>query len=210
MSQAVAPRPASSPEQPADDGPPHGVRTGRNTHLASNFLFDCRCGDSRTRLTVGEDCVLECRAVIERDTGDVKVGDRTFIGRSNIICARGISIGSDVLIAWGCTIVDHDSHSILWEDRAEDVARWREGLANSPQEAARLKRWENVPAAPVRIDDKAWIGFNSIVLKGVHIGEGAVVGAGSVVTRDVPAWTVVGGNPARVLKAVARPGGEST
>lgn len=56
--------------------------------------------------------------------------------------------------------------------------------------------------APVKISDKVWIGFNSIILKGVTIGEGAVVGAGSVVTKDVPAWTVVAGNPARIIREI--------
>ncbi|MBK8021791.1 MAG: hypothetical protein IPK19_10285 [Chloroflexi bacterium] len=54
--------------------------------------------------------------------------------------------------------------------------------------------------APIRICDKAWIGFNAVILKGVTIGEGAIVGAGSVVTKDVPAWTVVAGNPARIIR----------
>jgi maltose O-acetyltransferase len=52
----------------------------------------------------------------------------------------------------------------------------------------------------VIINDKAWIGFNAILLKGVVIGEGAVVAAGSVVTKDVEPWTMVAGNPARVIK----------
>lgn len=55
---------------------------------------------------------------------------------------------------------------------------------------------------PVTIGNKVWVGFNSIVLCGVAIGEGAVIGAGSVVTRDIPAWTVAAGNPARVIKDI--------
>jgi acetyltransferase-like isoleucine patch superfamily enzyme len=54
----------------------------------------------------------------------------------------------------------------------------------------------------VKIEDKAWIGFNASILKGVTIGEGVVVAAGSVVTKSVPAWTVVAGNPARVTREI--------
>ncbi len=55
-------------------------------------------------------------------------------------------------------------------------------------------------AGPVVIGDFAWIGGNSTILPGVHIGEGAVIGAGSVVTRDIPPYTIAVGNPARVIK----------
>ena len=70
--------------------------------------------------------------------------------------------------------------------------------------ASKVKDWSVVPTAAVRIEDKVWIGFNVIVLKGVTIGEGAVVGAGSVVVNDVPAWSVAVGNPARVIRELRR------
>ena len=57
-----------------------------------------------------------------------------------------------------------------------------------------------IKSAPIVIKDKAWIGFNCIIMKGVTIGEGAVIGAGSVVTKDVPDYAVVGGNPAQIIK----------
>ncbi|MGC8751800.1 DapH/DapD/GlmU-related protein, partial [Hydrotalea sp.] len=62
------------------------------------------------------------------------------------------------------------------------------------------KNWEKVKSSPIKIADKAWIGFNVIILKGVTIGEGAIVGAGSVVTKDVPPYAVVAGNPAKIIK----------
>jgi galactoside O-acetyltransferase len=99
-------------------------------------------------------------------------------------------VGNDVLISWGCHLADHDSHSIEWSKRQYDVSRWRTGQ----------KSWEHVLTAPIVVRDKAWVGFNSIILKGVVIGEAAVVGAGSVVTSDVPPYTVVAGNPARVIR----------
>jgi galactoside O-acetyltransferase len=64
------------------------------------------------------------------------------------------------------------------------------------------KDWSRVATAPIRICDYAWLGFDVVVLKGVTIGEGAIVGARAVVTKDVPPWTIVAGNPARVAKEI--------
>ena len=62
------------------------------------------------------------------------------------------------------------------------------------------KDWAHVKVAPVSIADKAWIGFNATILKGVTVGEGAVIAACAVVTKPVPPWTVAAGNPARVIR----------
>lgn len=68
------------------------------------------------------------------------------------------------------------------------------------------KDWATVQSAPIRIGDKAWIGMNSLVLKGVTIGEGAIIGAGSVAASDIPSWTVAVGNPAHVVKEIPHEG----
>jgi acetyltransferase-like isoleucine patch superfamily enzyme len=64
--------------------------------------------------------------------------------------------------------------------------------------------WKNIKMADIIIEDKVWIGFNVIILKGVKIGEGAVIGAGSVVTKDVPPYHIVAGNPAKIIKKIKR------
>lgn len=129
--------------------------------------------------------------VFDRENAFISIGKRVFMN-GHLIAAKNIEIGDDVLIAWGVTIVDHNSHSISFSHRSEDVVNWRLGK----------KDWIHVKIAPVKICSKVWIGFNSIILKGVTIGEGAVVGYGSVVTKDVPAWTVVAGNPAHVIREI--------
>lgn len=141
-------------------------------------------------LRVGTKSIVESAILYDRAGGSVTIGDRTFIGASTLVCAEKIEIGDDVLVSWGCTIVDHNSHPLAWQERSGDVSDWFEGR----------KDWTRVERAAVRIGNKAWIGFNAIILKGVTIGESAVVGAGSVVTRDVPAYTVVAGNPARPIR----------
>jgi acetyltransferase-like isoleucine patch superfamily enzyme len=143
-------------------------------------------------LRIGAGSMVDCLIMSDRPGSEIVVGDHTFIGNSTLITASRIEIGDDVLISWGCTIVDHHSHSILWRERAMDVRNWYEGK----------KDWSAVKIAPVRVGDKAWIGFNVIILAGVTIGEGAVVASGSIVTKDVAPYTVVAGSPARQVKEI--------
>ncbi len=127
---------------------------------------------------------------MDRVGARIAIGDRTFFGKSSLISAESISIGSDVLISWGVTIVDHQSHSLVFEDRKKDVTNWQTGD----------KDWKNIVIKPIKVADKVWIGFGATLLAGVTVGEGAVIGADSVVTKDVPPWTVVAGNPAREIR----------
>ena len=137
--------------------------------------------------------MLQAKVLFDCDGASLAVGDRTFVGSSVIVIASHVEIGDDVLVAWGCTIVDHDSHAMKFSDRKDDVARWLDGK----------KDWGSVEIKPVTIGDKAWIGLNAVILKGVTIGEGAVVAAGSVVTHDVAPYAVVAGNPARVVRELS-------
>ncbi len=143
-------------------------------------------------LKISKGTIVEAIIDFEREFGEISVGYNTYIGNSHLVCSHEISIGNNVLISWGCTIVDHDSHSVRFTERKNDVADWYVGR----------KDWTNVVRSPVHIKDKSWIGFNSIILKGVTIGEGAIVGAGSVVTKDVRPWTIVAGNPARIIREI--------
>jgi acetyltransferase-like isoleucine patch superfamily enzyme len=146
-------------------------------------------------LSIGEDSIVHADVSFEETGGKIQIGNRTFIGRSHLICYRSLVIGDDVIMSWGVTIVDHDSHSINWMDRRNDVREWGAGR----------KKWEQIAHAPVVVSDRVWIGFNVSVLKGVTIGEGAVIGACSVVTQDIPPYALAVGNPARVIRALSPP-----
>ncbi|MEI8122701.1 MAG: acyltransferase [bacterium] len=116
---------------------------------------------------------------------EIVIGNDVFIGSGSMMsCARRIVIGDHCLIAAGVRIHDNDGHPL-------DPVLRRQGI--TIQE-------ENM--ASVIIGAGAWVGAQAIILKGVTIGEGAVVGAGAVVTRDVPPNSIVGGNPAKVIRQV--------
>ncbi len=147
---------------------------------------------NHSTLEIGNECCIDAAITFERPNVNIKIGNRVFIGSSSLISASNIAIGDDVLISWGCSIVDHNSHAINWSLRKNDVLAWRQGK----------KDWTHVQSKPIKIQHKAWIGFNVIILKGVTIGEGAIVGAGSVVTTDVAPYTIVAGNPARLIREI--------
>ncbi len=142
-------------------------------------------------ISIGEHSQIAGSLIFDKENASISIGNRVFMS-GTLIAAQSIELGDDILIAWGITVVDHNSHSISFSKRSNDVVNWRSGI----------KDWTHVTIAPVKISNKVWIGFNSIILKGVTIGEGAVVAAGSVVTKDVPPWTIVAGNPARVIREI--------
>ena len=171
--------------------------------LGENFNLELHAPQNgHTYLSIGEKSMIDSSFVFETESGHISVGNRVHIGGGTQLISRdGITIGNDVIIAWNCTIYDHNSHSVLWEERKDDVTlEWESAKSgNSP---LCNKNWSVVKSAPIHICDKAWLGFGVTVLKGVTIGEGAVVAAGSVVTKDVPPYTVVGGNPAAVIRTL--------
>jgi len=117
----------------------------------------------------------------------IEVGNNVFVGNGcTFSAAKEIVIGNHVLISAGVRIHDNDGHPL-------DAAK---RMAGDGIEADDVK--------PVRINDGVWIGAQAIILKGVTIGQNAVVGAGSVVLSDVPASSVVAGNPAMVVKTLVK------
>ncbi|SHK18148.1 transferase hexapeptide (six repeat-containing protein) [Tepidibacter formicigenes DSM 15518] len=105
------------------------------------------------------------------------IGDNSYIaGDSKIYARNKITIGRNCALSWGLTIIDTDFHDIIHNDNINNLS------------------------CEVNIGNHVWIGCNVSILKGVSIGENAIVAAGSVVTKNVPANCLVGGNPARIIK----------
>jgi acetyltransferase-like isoleucine patch superfamily enzyme len=153
-----------------------GGHVGRRVRLGRSVRVD-----RPWAVTVGERAEIEADVwfKVVSDEAKVEVGAYTFIGRgTEIDSSEAVSIGAHVLIAPGVFITDH-SHVIEGREHIDG---------------------QGCIAASVVIGDGAWLGAHCVVLPGVHVGRGAVVGAGAVVTSDVPDWAIVAGVPARVRR----------
>lgn len=176
-----------------------GIVKYAKSSLVKDARFEARLSmPGNLNFSIGERSMISGHFVAEKPNAKISVGNDTFIGAASLISAESIQIGSNVMISWGCTLMDTNAHSIDWKERTEDVAQWLKGAMEG--NASLYKNWEKVDSKPIIIEDKVWIGFNVIVLKGVTIGEGAIVAAGSVVTKNVSPYTMVGGNPAKEIK----------
>jgi len=174
-----------------------------NSKLAKSFSLEFRVPRTASAFAAGDNCILMHKNVFESDAGFIRIGSGTFINAgTSLISRESISIGNDVTIAWGCTIYDHDSHSLDYKERIRDqqsqLNDWDTGSF------IQSKNWSSVRSGAIKIEDFAWLGFDVVVLKGVTIGKGAIIGARSVVSSDIPPWTVAVGNPAKVVKELPR------
>ena len=163
----------------------------------TNIRFDLPHKIQKNKyVTIGEKGTINADFVFESEKGEVLIGNNVHLGGVTFLSIDKIIVGNDVTISWGVTIYDHNSHSVNWEERKNDNLNYYNDYLNG----TKSKDWTNVISKPVQIESKVWIGFDATILKGVTIGEGAIVAAKSVVTKNVEPWTVVAGNPAKVVK----------
>lgn len=168
---------------------PANIEVGENTVIDSSFCFKHYFSGLKIGLKIGRHVTLWRTSLAAEENAFIGIGDYCYIANASLVCSERINIGSYVFIAGGVTIADSDFHPVA------PAARLADTIALSPL-GKRAKR-PTIKTEPVIIEDDVWIGFNATILKGVHIGEGAVIEPGSFVTTNVEAGTIVSGNPAR-------------
>ncbi len=150
-------------------------------------------------VVLGQDSMLAGTMVFESDEGCITMGNKSnFSPGATIICRESVIIEDHVFISWGCTICDHGSHSLYYMDRRDDYDVMLDNYKNH-RNINTGKDWDTVDVRPIRICSDAWIGMNTVIMQGVTIGRGAIIGANSVIKKDVPEFTIVSGNPAEVV-----------
>ena len=150
--------------------------------------------DSQVDISVGYDCAILGDLVLFPLTGKIQIGNKCFIGPgSRIWSASSVEIGDYVMISHNVGIYDTSGHSMDWQRRRKEMDAFLPDFSEVPQE-------EDLDAVPIVIENDVWIGANATLLKGVRIGRGSIIGASAVVTKDVEPFSIVAGNPMRVLK----------
>lgn len=142
-------------------------------------------GSKKVRGFCGKLILKQCGKNVNIEKGahfssELSIGDNSGIG-VNAQIAPYVTIGNDVMMGPDCMMYT-TNHGM----ERTDIPMWKQ-KSSSPD--------------PIVIGDDVWIGSRVIILHGVHIGNGSVIGAGSVVTKDIPPYSIVGGNPARIIRS---------
>jgi len=149
------------------------------TAIDDGCLFDAK-GAGSQGISIGREVIISRNCVIQGKTGYVKIGAKTDIGCNTVVTsASGIEIGESVLIAANCYI----GGGRYFADKI-GVPFMDQGVYSR---------------GPILIGNGSWLGASVTVLDGIRIGSGCIIGAGAVVTKDLPENVVAGGVPARVL-----------
>jgi acetyltransferase-like isoleucine patch superfamily enzyme len=174
--------------------PPANVRIGMNTVINGDLAFKRYHSSREDALVLGDFCTMDgCHFDIGAG-GRISIGNYCYFTNVVLLCELEFQIGDYVMIGWNTTIADTDFHPIAPAERIADA------IACSPLGKGRPR--PEIARKPVIIEDDVWIGPNATILKGVRIGAGAFIEAGSLVTRDVPARARILGNPAQIIGEV--------
>jgi acetyltransferase-like isoleucine patch superfamily enzyme len=169
---------------------------GKGTYFKMNASIGNFPRD-RKKIKIGINSVIEGKLVVFNYGGEIIIGDNVYVGlNSNIWSGEKVIIGNDILISHNVNIIDTNSHEIDHIERAE---RFKNLIKyGHPKDKA------SIITSSIKIEDYVWISFGATVLKGVTIGKGAIIAANAVVTKDVPPFTLVAGNPARIVKQLEK------
>jgi acetyltransferase-like isoleucine patch superfamily enzyme len=177
---------------------PENVVVDPEAYLETTYSFQLFRSAAADAVRIGRGSSVYLGVMFDVGTqGRVSIGEFTLLNGARIICDAEVSIGDYCLISWNTVFMD------TLRLPAAVAARRQELAATAAREPRRI---EGVTRArPIRIGRNVWIGFDTCVLPGVTIGEGAVIGARSVIVEDIPAFSVAVGNPARVIRKLDPP-----
>lgn len=169
---------------------------GKNSKIYSSANV-CNFQNHHQQIKIGNNTHIRGEILVFRHGGKIEIGDFCYVGEgARIWSALNIRVGNRVLISHLVSIYDSTTHPLRADLRH---AQYREILESGHPKVMDLGE------KAVEISDDVWIGSHAIILRGVNLGQGCVVSAGSVVTKSVPEFTLVAGNPARIIRSIEKP-----
>jgi len=160
-------------------GYPKQITIGHGCKLANQVVLRANTQHPKG-ITIGDHVSIHESVLLAANNGSITIGDRSWLAPFTLIHGNGhVTIGQDVLIAPRVSINTVSHHTERCDISMND---------------------QGIHCAPVVIEDDVWIGMHAVILQGVTIGRGAIIGAGAVVNKDVPAWSIAVGVPAKVTK----------
>jgi acetyltransferase-like isoleucine patch superfamily enzyme len=169
---------------------PTNMEVGSDSVIDSSAIFKKFFSELAVGLKIGSHVTLQSPSLSTEKNGYIEIGDYSYISSACIAASNKIIIGNYVFIAGGVTIVDTDFHPLDPGERLTDTI-----AISTVGDKSRRPKFDS---SPVIIEDDVWIGFNATILKGVTVGKGSVIQPGAVVSKNVPAGSVVSGNPAEI------------
>jgi len=169
---------------------PDNIQVGTNVQFDSSHVFKKFFSKLPIGLKIGNNVTLYMSSLATEENGYIEIGDYSYLSSATIACYNKVIIGKYVFIAGGATIVDTDFHPLDAADRLLDTI-----AISTIGNKSKRPRFDSLP---VIIEDDVWIGFNATILKGVTIGKGSVIQPGAVVLKNVPAGSIVSGNPGEI------------
>jgi acetyltransferase-like isoleucine patch superfamily enzyme len=188
-------KPAVPPGLWSQGTPPANVRLGPGALVNGDLAFKRFHSRHDPALVIGSHCTMDGVHFDLGQDGRMTIGDYCYFTNAVLLCEVEVRIGNYVLVGWNTTIADTDFHPLDPTQRVADA------IACSPLGKGRTR--PEIKRLPVIIEDDVWIGPNATILKGVRIGCGAWIEAGSLVCRDVPPRARVLGNPAQIIGEVS-------
>ena len=179
------------------------IKIGNDTILRTGFGWEIRENpEISPAIIIGERCIVGGLWIVDNSRGRIKFGNDSTIGAGALLVSAdsSIEIGNNVVISFNVTFYNTNAHSLDINERKQDVKNTLEYLKGKRSD--RGINWDKIVSKDIIVEDDVWIGFGTTILKGVTIGKGSIVGAQSVVTHDVPPYSVVAGNPAKVVKSL--------
>jgi acetyltransferase-like isoleucine patch superfamily enzyme len=172
---------------------PENVALDETAYLETSYSFLLFRSARQPAIEIGRGSSIYLGVMFDLgENARVRIGDYVLMNGARVICDSEITIGDYTLISWNVVLMD--THRVPLEP-SRRRAELEQVAARSPRRLA-----PTASARPIHIGANVWIGFESCILPGVTIGDGAVIGARSVVAADVPPFTVAVGNPARMIR----------